>query len=171
MAYKYWTEADITQLKRLVGEGKPNREIAHTLGRTLDSINIRKSKLGICSRKTQDWTKAETTRLTELLRQGKSGYEIADALGRTYKSVGSKKQELGITNPNPYEIWSEWELHRLRRYCKRGYSLDRIWAYYPNRTRCSVENRVKQMTRFWFTPEQKEARRLAKEKEWEWRVW
>ena len=171
--YKYWTEAEITQLKRLVGEDKTANEIATALGRNKNSIDNQKRKLGLRKMVSyQIWTDTETACLTELLRQGKTGYEIAEALGRTYKSTETKKKRLGITKPTPsYAYWSEWEMLKLRRYCKRGYPLDRICTYFPNRSRKMVSHKVKQMTRYWFTPAQKEARRLAKEKEWEWRVW
>ena len=173
MAYKLWTEAEITELKRLFSEGKTTGEVAKVLGRKYESVRNKKKKLKLRTFPFERWTATEIELLTELVRQGKTGYEIANALGRHYKAVSTKKKSLGLCKPNSYsyEIWSEHELHRLRKYCKKGYSLDRIYTYFPNRTREAVRERVWSMTRFWFTPEQQEERRRAKEREWQWRVW
>ena len=173
MAYKYWTEAEKTELKRLVGEGKTSNEIATALGRTSTSVNAQKKILGISNPDLQQkWTDTEITQLKNLISKGKTGYEIAEVLGRTRKSVYVMKQKLGLCKPTPsYDYWSEWELHKLRRYCKRGYPLHRICAYFPNRTRSMLQDRIYKMTRFWMTPEQKEERRLLKKREWQLRVW
>ena len=171
MAYKFWTDAEITELKRLVGEGKTAKEIATTLGRNTISIYDKKKKLGICIQ-TATWTDTEITQLKNLISQGKTGYEIAEALGRTRKSVYVMKHKLGLCKPTPsYDYWSEWELHKLRRYCKRGYPLHRICAYFPNRTRSMLQDRIYKMTRYWMTPEQQEERRLLKKREWLLRVY
>ena len=171
MAHKLWTATETTELKRLFSEGKTNDEIAKALGRECNSVHTKKKRLGLRNYSRQLWTDAETERLIELVRQGKTGYEIANALGKHYKAVSTKKKRLGLCKPNSYEIWSEWELIKLRRYCKRGYPLDRICTYFPNRTRSMVRAKVWTMTRFWFTPEQQEERRLAKKREWQLRVW
>ena len=96
MTYKYWTEAEITQLKRLVDEDKTANEIATALGRNPYSIDNKKKQLGLRNPASYHiWTDAETARLTELVREGKTGHEIAKALGRTDKSVDTKKKRLG----------------------------------------------------------------------------
>ena len=172
MAYHLWTESDITELKRLTSEGKTTGEVAKVLGRTYESVRNKKKKLKLRTFPFERWTEAETALLTELVRQGKTGYEIANALGRNYKAVSTKKKRLGLCKPTQsYEYWSEWQLHKLRRYCKKGYPLDRICTYFPNRTREAVRERVWSMTRYWFTPEQQEARRLSRKHEMEWRVY
>ena len=166
-----WTEAETTELKMLFSEGKTSDEIGKALGRKRENVENKKKRLGLRNFSRQLWTDTETERLIELVRQGKTGYEIANALGKHYKAVSTKKKRLGLCKPNSYEIWSEWELLKLRRYCKRGYPLDRICTYFPNRTREMVRERVWKMTRYWFTPEQQEARRKSREHEMEWRVW
>ena len=172
MTYQRWTEAEITQLKRLASEGKNTGEIAKVLGRKYESVRNKKKQLKLRTFPYQQWTDTETALLIELVREGKSGDEIAKALGKHYKAVSTKKKRLGLCKPTPlYEFWSEYELHRLRKYCKKGYSLDRICTYYPNRSRFAVRERVWSMTRFWMTPEQKEVRQLSRKHEMEWRVY
>ena len=128
MGYKYWTHAEIAELKRFVSEGKNGYEIADTLGKTYNAINAKKKKLGLCHpliSKRQEWTDTEITLFKVLIRQGeKTDGEIATALGRTYLSVSMKKIKLGLCKPTPsFQLWSEWDLIKLRRYCKRGYPL------------------------------------------------
>ena len=172
MAYHLWTEAETAELKRLVGEGRTNDEIAKVLGRKYESVRNKKRELKLATFPKPRWTDTETARLIELVREGKTGYEIAAALGRNCKAVSTKKKRLGLCKPTLfYEFWSEHELRRLRRYCKKGYSLDRICTYFPSRIRRIVRDKVWKITRYWMTPEQKEERRLAKEREWQWRVW
>ena len=134
MAYKYWTEAEITELKRLVGEGKTSKEIATVLDRKDHSISDKKKKLGLCNPDLlRAWTDTEITQLKNLISQGKAGYEIAEALGRTRRSVYVMKHKLGLCKPTPsYDYWSEWELHKLRRrYCKRGLSASQDIRLFP----------------------------------------
>ena len=171
MAYQLWTATDVTELKRLASEGKKTAEIAKVLGRKYESVRNKKKQLKLRTFPYPQWTDTETALLIELVREGKSGDEIANALGKHYKAVSTKKKRLGLCKPNIYEIWSEYQLHRLRRYCKRGYPLDKICAYFPNHTRHAVRERVWSMTRYWFTPEQKEERKRLKEKEWQLRVY
>ena len=172
MAYHLWTEAEAAELKRLTSEGKNTGEIAKVLGRKYESVRNKKKKLNLRTFPFERWTATEIELLIELVRQDKTGYEIANALGRNYKAVNSKKKRLGLCKPTLfYEFWSEHELRRLRRYCKKGYSLDRICTYFPSRIRRVVRDRVWKITRYWMTPGQKEERRLAKEREWQWRVW
>ena len=176
MAYHLWTESDITELKRLTSEGKTTGDVAKVLGRKYESVRNKKKKLKLRTFPFEQWTATETELLIELVMKGKTGYEIAKALGRHYKAVSTKKKRLGLCKPNSYsyEIWSEHELHRLRKYCKKGYSLDRICTYFPNRSRFAVRERVWSMTRFWFTPEQQERairRHYREKREWQLRVW
>ena len=118
----------------------------------------------------KNWTHAEITQLKRLASKGKNNRQIAEILGKTDDAIRGRKFKLGITSKR-YSIWSEWELHRLRRYCKRNYPLDRIATYFPNRTRREVQERIWRMTRYWMTPEQQEERRLLKKREWQLRVW
>ena len=49
-----------------------------------------------------------------------------------------------------YQRWDEIDLARLRKYCKRGYSLELIYEKFPNRSLKAIKNRVKKMTRYWY---------------------
>ena len=118
----------------------------------------------------KNWTHAETTQLKRLASKGKNNRQIAESLGKTDDAIRGRKYKLGITGKR-YSIWSEWELHRLRRYCKRNYPLDRIAIYFPNRTRRDVQQRIWKMTRFWQSPEERAIRKRYREKWMQWRVY
>ena len=176
----YWTEAEITQLKQLVKERKPVREIVHIMGRSYGAVNNAKTRNGIY--KPMTLSRHNPLHVAEVIKFKMAGWtleQIGEVFGFTIAHVSQVLRDNGMVRfmwiynqgEKPYRIWSEYELHRLRKYCKKGYSLDRICTYFPNRSRKAIECRIQKMTRFWFTPAQKEARRLAKEKEWEWRVW
>ena len=229
MAYKYWTEADITQLKRLVNKRVKVKEIARFLGKSVNAIEKIKTKHGIYKPMAKVWTHDEITQLKRLVNERKTVKEIVRIMGRSRSAVDKAKTRYGIYKPmtlsphnplhvaevikfkmagwtleqigevygftiahvsqvltrngmvglmpinnqreKPRHIWSEYELHRLRKYCKKDYSLDRICTYFPNRSRKAIECRIQRMTRFWFTPAQKEARRLSREHEMKWRVY
>ena len=177
---KRWTKTEIRQLKRLVNKRKESKEIARILGKTQSAINKAKTRYGIY--KPRVLSPNNPLHLAEIIKFKMAGWtleRIAEAYGCTTSPVsniliqnsmsGFMRQKPNYTKP--FESWGEYEMVKLRRYCKKGYSLDRICTYFPNRSRKAVQIRILQMTRFWFTPEQKEARRLAKEREWQWRVY
>ena len=177
---KYWTKAERTQLKTLVNERKTAKEIGRILGRTHRSIDKAKRDMGIY--KPMLLLPDNPLHLAEVIKFKMAGWTLSE-IAAIYKCTSQNVSRVLTLNgmvgfmrnrPNPqhpYTLWTEYEMYRLRKYCKKGYSLDRICTYFPRRSRESVEIRVRRMTRFWFTPEQKEARRLSKEKEWQWRVW
>ena len=117
----------------------------------------------------KNWTEAEITQLKKLADEGKNNRQIAEILGKTDSAIRGRKYKLGIGRR--YTLWSEWDLHKLRRYCKRNYPLDRIAAYFPNRTRREVQLRISRMTRFWQSPEERAIRKRYRDKWMEWRVY
>ena len=177
---KRWSPAEKQRLKRLVSERKTAEDIAYILGKTHKSVSTQKERLGIS--KPMMLSPKNPLHLAEVIKFKMSGWnlkEIAKVYGCSIKKVSRMLTANGMsgfmpssrTPENPRCTWSEFELNRLRRYCKKKYSFDRICSYFPNRSRLAISVRIYKMTRYWFTPEQQKARRLAKEREWEWRVW
>ena len=177
---KEWTEADITQLKRLVNERKTAKEIGRILGRTHRSIDRRKRDMGIY--KPMMLSPHNPLHVAEVIKFKMAGWTLSE-IAAIYKCspqhvsrVLTLNGMVGfIRNPanpqRPYTYWTEYELHRLRKYCKKGYGLERICTYFPNRSHKAVRMRIFKMTRYWMTPEQQEERRLLKKREWQLRVW
>ena len=177
---KEWTETEKTQLKRLVNERKTVKEIMRIMGRSRGAVDKAKTRYGIY--KPMTLSPHNPLHVAEVIKFKMAGWtleQIGEVYGFTTSHVSQVLTRNGMVGfipindqcEKPRHIWSEYELHRLRKYCKKGYSLDRICTYYPNRTRRAIEVRIQKMTRYWMTPEQQEARRLAKEKEWQWRVY
>ena len=177
---KEWTEADITQLKRLVNERKTAKEIGRILGRTHRAIDRRKRDMGLY--KPMMLSPHNPLHVAEVIKFKMAGWTLSE-IAAIYKCspqhvsrVLTLNGMVGfIRNPanpqRPYTYWTEYELHRLRKYCKKGYGLERICTYFPNRSHKAVRMRIFKMTRYWMTPEQQEERRLLKKREWQWRVW
>lgn len=120
---KRWTDAEIDQLRELVGAGKSDTEIAEILGRPKDSI--RKKRIRELSvfrkvgrprkqpvRRTKRWTEKEVERLRALVSAGKSDAEIAAMIGRSQTAVMQKrKYGLGI---DYRKHWTDEEDARLK---------------------------------------------------------
>ena len=82
----------VYEVKRLIEEGKTNKQIAEILDINEKTVRNYKKQLGI---KTRDEIKQENLlRTKELVQQGKSTKEIAEILGITVTTVNVYKREL-----------------------------------------------------------------------------
>lgn len=174
MAYTIWTDTEKTQLQTLVGRGIPAKQIADVLGKDVKSVYNQKVRLGLTvKQENHAWTEAETRLLERLVDAERTLQDIATVLGRPLHAVKRKKHRLGLTKPNRngYQKWTAWELRKLRRYCERGYSLDRICTYFPSRNRKNVQSRIAKMTRYWLSPAEQADRKRLREKHMRWRVY
>ena len=177
---KLWTKTEIKRLKRLVNERKTNKEIGRILGRTQRAIEAKKVKHGIY--KPIPLSPNNPLHLAEVIKFKMAGWtltKIAKIYGCTPQHVSRVLTFNGmvgfIRNPanpqHPYAFWTEYEVHRLRKYCKKGYGLDRICTYFPRRSRESVEIRIRNMTRYWQSPEERAIRKHYRDKWMKMRVY
>lgn len=87
-----WTEIEIDLVRKLTGEGKPNREIAFLLERSIKSVQYIKytHEIGTAKRRhtpPREWTESEILLVGEWRRQRKSCQWIALQLNRMTKEV------------------------------------------------------------------------------------
>ena len=178
--YKLWTDAEITQLKRLVNERKTIAQMAAILGRPAPGVRDKKNRLGLCipPKLSSDCPKT-LAQIIKFKMAGWHTHEVAKVFGSSTPSISRILCDNGFKGvfraarqkETACDKWSEWDLIKLRRYCKKGYGIERICTYFRYRTRAAIRLRIWEMTRYWMTPEQQEERRLAKEREWQWRVY
>ena len=111
------------------------------------------------------WTPAELRGLRACMNNGYCLKRISSEMPqRTGASIRGQISRMK-------RCWSELEIADLRKYLVKGCESKGIQMKFPHRGTDELEKKQAEITRYWFTPEQKEARRLAKEKEWQWRVW
>ena len=177
---KAWTHAEKTQLKRLVNDRKTAKEIGCILGRTHRSIDRKKRDMGLY--KPMMLSPHNPLHVAEVIKFKMAGWTLSE-IAAIYKCspqhvsrVLTLNGMVGfIRNPEnpqrPYTCWTEYELHRLRKYCKKGYGLERICTYFPNRSHKAVRLRIFKMTRYWQSPEERAIRKHYRDKWMEWRVY
>ena len=177
---KAWTEAERTQLKMLVDQRKTDKEIGGILGRTHRGISAAKVKYGIY--KPPLLSPDNPLHLATVIKFKMAGWtlsEIAEIYGCTPQHVSRVLVQNGMVGfmrnrPNPqylYAVWTELEIHRLRKLCRKRESLDRICPHFPRRSREAIEIRIRNLTRYWFTPEEQAERKRLRKKEMELRVY
>ena len=177
---KEWTETEKTQLKRLVNDRKTVKEIARIMGKSRGAVDNAKTRNGIY--KPMTLSRHNPLHVAEVIKFKMAGWtlaQIGEVFGFTIAYVSQVLTRNGMVGfipinnqrEEPRPIWSEYELHRLRKYCKKGYSLDRICTYFPRRTRKAIECRIQKMTRYWQSPEERAIRKHCRDKWMEWRVW
>ena len=175
-----WTKREIARLKRLVDERKTVVEIARLLGRTDASITSMKEKMGIY--RPKPLSPDNPLHVAEVIKFKMAGWSL-EAIAKVYRYGVSHVSNMLTMNGikgfmpgkrefvKPYHYWSEFELHRLRGYCKREYKFDRICRLFPNRSRRAMIQRIQEMTRFWQSPAERKERKRLRDKWMEWRVY
>ena len=98
---RMWTDEEIKLLIKLNEEGKSNQEIATDLGRSKESVNLKRNKLGLVSKYKKASRKIvlnnkEEKILRNLISEGKSKKQIANIMGLTVSVIKSRMKELGI---------------------------------------------------------------------------
>ena len=155
-----WTQAEITRLEKLVNSRMPVKQIARIMGKTTASINSRKSRINL--KKPPKLSPKVPLHLAEIIKFKMAGWklkEIAAVYDCTVSLVSSILCDNGFIGfmrggreyrTETYQRWDEIDLARMRRACKRGYTLDEICALFPYRSLKAVRERINQMTRYWY---------------------
>lgn len=174
MGGKRWTEIEINQMTQMVEQGKTKVEIAKVLDRSYASTKIKSLELGLKSDCLDTSDPILIAQLVKFRLAGWSCAKIGLAFGKTqgsisralsvngfkrvFKSVKYKYRSTGVK-------WNELDTHLLRKYCRKGYSLDRICAYFPGRTRIAVREKIRKVTQYWLSAEEQAERlRLRKKR-------
>lgn len=78
-AVQAWDDSQDTRLRQLHGVGKSVRQVAEDLQRTLSSVQIRSSRLGVVFKTANNiiWDLENQRLLDDLVNESKSGEEIA----------------------------------------------------------------------------------------------
>ena len=166
-----WTGIEITRLKQLVDDGMTVTEIAADLGRSFGGVSDKKRRLGLCTQLPKlSWSDPKL--LAEIIKFKMAGWlqaDIAKVYDVSEMSITHMLCENGFggflrNSPTEQHRWSEFELHGLRKYLRKGYSFERICTYFPRRTSGAVRYRIWKMTRYWLSPEQLAERERARRK-------
>ena len=163
---KYWTPAEELELKRLVDLRKSPTEIAEKLGRTPDAINVRKAKLGLITGLSVR-NPAVVAQLVKFKMLGWTQDEIGDVFGVTgayisllLNTAGFKRFCWSYRRPQAKRrVWTEVEIHLLRKYVNLGYSDAHIQTELPYRTLSAIEGKRLQITKHWLPKAERERRK------------
>ncbi len=159
-----WTAAEDNTLRKLVAEGKTAADIAKVLtNRTIYAIHNRRGILGI--HRPYKLSPRNPLRIAEVIKFKMAGWthaEIAKVYCVSPAEVSSVLCSNGMQkflwirrkHDKPRRYWSETEVALLRKYLKKGYSLQQICSKFPARSPNSVRSKVIRITRYWLTPEQ-----------------
>ena len=89
-----WSEDEIKLLKRLY-QDENVQSIADKLGRSLDGVSVKASKIGLKKQGARPWSNQEI-RLLKKLYPSKTAQEIADQIGRPVQATRFRIFKLGL---------------------------------------------------------------------------
>lgn len=100
-----WRPSEDALLIRLYARGRPRKEIAARLGRSVDAIDARRRTLGCKARAPRRaWQSGEDELLQRARTAGIPTTELAPRLGRSVEAVRLRQRQLGLSRPaaRPY---------------------------------------------------------------------
>lgn len=100
--HRYWSDADIVELRKLAASGQTAQEIAKTATRTISAVQSMAYKLKIkisVPKREATWTDTEREVLRAMRNSGSSYLTIAKHLGRSRQSVIGAGHRLGLAMP------------------------------------------------------------------------
>jgi len=122
-SYPNWTEENKQKLIQLTKDGVSIKNIAQILDRTVDSINVQRSKLGL-SRKTPKriiWTEDNINKLKELINNNTPIKEISKYFDVTVSSIRTQCFKNNIPIPSKHKPFNQEELNfLLQNYLENG---------------------------------------------------
>ncbi len=104
---RFWTKDETKKLEELYNNGMSTKEISEFFGRSLHSIRMRTSNLGISNR-LKNWTDNEIYILKREYGNRTTSEDISKILNRDIHTVRTKACSLGITNPRKYDVNHEY---------------------------------------------------------------
>ena len=168
---EYWTAADIEKLRVCTEKGMLDSEIANALGRSATAVEHKRTKMNL--RKPYKTSIFEPDTLAQVIKFKMAGWSherIGKAFGVGVARISNillryEFYRFGDCWYHPHgrqiKYWTEIEIHRLRKLCKRHYKkgfTERDWRYiayqFPNRTLHAVQKKACRLMRYWETPEQ-----------------
>lgn len=176
-----WTAIEVNLLKQYCGERKSVKEIANLLKRPYTGVTDKKSRLGIT--KPNRLSSSDPKLIAQLIKFRLAGwavYEIAEVFDVTQSNISTILISNGFKRVFPHasrkrvsscEKWDELDTHLLRKYLRKGYSIDRLCRYFPYRSEVAVRGKIKKLTRYWISDEEQADRKRIRAKELEWRVY
>src|SRR6059036_1262852 len=92
-----WTTEELLELRRLYAIGKPYKEIAKVLGKTVRSIEKKIYYLAITTNRHRSYSSEEIRQVVRLYFRGNSPRQIGRILNRTQDSVRSEIRRLELS--------------------------------------------------------------------------
>lgn len=125
-----YTEREETFLRKWYGR-KTEKQIAHSLGRTVHSVQVKAKSLGLRTNVLRPWSETDL-RLLRFYWGQRPAREVADAIGRTFKATVMQAHRLGLSKERKV---SEDGRYHYRRTKSINWSNDMLFTlrkYYPN---------------------------------------
>ena len=113
-----YSDAELDQLRHLVGEGLSFSAIALRMHRTRDSVRKQCHKLQLQTSRNL-WSDEERARLAELIREGRRLADCARLMGRSLPAVQSMSRQLCIPRSREFVLQSVASAHAARRRNRR----------------------------------------------------
>jgi len=155
-----WTHYEIKRLKQLVDEGKTNAEIAKVLNRSRYAVTSKRQRLGIVVSPNK-LTRKDPQLVAQIIKFKMAEWktaDIAELFDTTADNIRHFLQSLGFsrhfkrvrTLQKPYQLWTDYQIHTLRKYLSKGYPLERIHTYFPSRSFSALEQKAREITKHWM---------------------
>ena len=133
-----WTDEEIRRLGELLDEGYVIADIAKELGRTWNSVYVKKNELFPDKGATYNkWTSGDIETLKSMLEAGTPIPDIAKALGRSETHIYNKRKEL-FPEMSTLKKWTPGELETLRSMLVARKSIEEIEAALPGRNHRAI---------------------------------
>ena len=177
---RQWNPDEDARLARLLAQGKSLSEIGKLLNRTEGAVERRKERLGLkrVSVKLSKHNPADIAQLIKFKLAGWTHEAIAEVFDITAAYVSNLliesgfKHFCGANRPKTYRLWTEIELHYLRKRlvsnnsrpsARNGQDLSKselkqIYSELPHRSRHAIRAKIREITRYWITPQEQAER-------------
>ena len=183
-----WTPEEDAKLKKCVAVGVPMPKLA-TFFPNRTPAAVEKRRHDIQAKPPKKWfshhNKACVAEILKLKTAGYTHQNIAKIYNVSLQKVswllckaGFKRFRTNQKTPSNKDRWTEIEIARLRKLCKRFHKIgfthqhwERIASQFPNRSLRAIQKKGGVLMKHWRTPAEIEADRQRREKWLKWRVY
>ncbi|MDE2102862.1 MAG: response regulator transcription factor [Patescibacteria group bacterium] len=141
--WERWTAEEEDRLRALVAEGRSDREIAVTLGRTAYTVKEHRRRLGILrAEPAAPWDAERKAAMIALIREGLPYRVIGERFGIGRKKVADLAHLWGVTTRPANRRWTAEEDGEIEECVEKGWTPKRIGRRIK-RTKGAVEDRIR----------------------------
>lgn len=172
---EHWSLAEDARLKQLLSESRTLKEIGRILKRSEGGVERRKERLGL-KRIPVKLSKHNPADIAQLVKFKMADWthekiaKIFDVHASYISNLLTANGFEGFCEVRPDRrgscpVWTELELHTLRKCLQKKTLLLEICRKLPRRCRHAIRQQARKMTRYWLSPAEQAERQRSRKKQ------